>query len=1371
MPKRLISLLAVLLVAVLARAQGMKAYEYWLDADYAAHQNVSSSSTDITLQLSTEQMGQGVHYFNVRALGEDDEWGPLSRFLFFVPEAMGKAATVKAMEYWIDTDHSSRQTIGLAPGDADVVDISHAIDVSQLAEGVHFLSLRLQDADGVWSAPSRHIFYMPEPMSANATVTLMEYTLDDDASTLQTVTVNSNIISHAIDVSALSEGVHFLTLRLQNSEGTWSTPTRHIFFNPGSDYGVNSPLVGYQYSFNDQSNYVSIPEQLEYVLDGLTFDLPDPLLTESPIGQRCTYTFSATEAKLVRQTPMSFSIAFENKTHNWSNRVGEAFTVTDEVTHPLGSLALKQSATVQKMTAGDFAALTVNSAQSRTYYLHATQPCQMQLYRPDGSLLTTIDMNEPGQNYQVGLDVGTYHAVVFNAVQNEQYAAPDVTVYMQANEQRAATPQITFTNLHVYLSTETPEATIRYTLDGTDPSEAGAVYSQPIAITQNCTVKAVAQRNGYDDSDVAQLYIDVTNLTTAVPQIARQGNQLVVTSLTSGARFHYTFDGTVPTAGSPQTDRIIEPPHNCTVRVVAMKDGELPSAVVDFTVDWFQAETPAFLYDEATSMLTISCGTPGATIYYTTDGSTPSPSPSSTVYTEPLHIDGNLTIKAIAVAEHFNQSETAIYSTNSFTCAQPTIRLEAEKLVMDCTTENATIYYTLDGSSPDTNGTAYSEPIAVSEPCQVRAVAKKKDYNTSAQATFQLLRTAVPVFQPMGNAVLVTSDTQDATIHYTTDNTEPTAQSPVVTADGRIGLAHNLTLKAIALKDQELPSAVADFTVDWFQAETPSFLYDEATSMLTISCGTPGATIYYEIGDDEPSRSSSTYVQPLLLTDNRRVRALAVAEGFNDSEVGEYLPDAFTCDVPVLAFDGRHLTMTCATEGATIRYTLDGSTPGSSATEYTGALVVEELLTVKAVSMKPNTNSSAVATLPVLSYFDGDVAQTATEGVLSQAFGWANTGQVEQLQLQGQLNDADMQWLAQNLTALQHLDMSQAHMAGNALTAKTFSDLGVLTLRVPQSVTKAEDNIFSQCPRLAAIVWSPSFRLTDGMLGGLNNPNLLVYARTRGYAPASLTNVVVDGHADNIVLSDADEGSNANFCCPEAFVADRISYTHHYAQQTGQGECRGWETLCLPFAVQRISHVSGALAAPFAADRAGGERPFWLCRLGAGGFERAATIEANTPYIIAMPNHPSYADEYLLAGDVTFEASNATVAASADLVADARGSMTLVPAFTTMPRQEGMLLLNVSAPFEGYAEGSAFLADVDELSVHPFQAYVYETDAAIRVRYIGDDEATSTLDAVLHSTPGNEYYDLQGRRVKRPANSTRLKPGIYVMQGRKVVVK
>lgn len=73
------------------------------------------------------------------------------------------------------------------------------------------------------------------------------------------------------------------------------------------------------------------------------------------------------------------------------------------------------------------------------------------------------------------------------------------------------------------------------------------------------------------------------------------------------------------------------------------------------------ADTPTFTpaagtYTEAQDV-EISCGTSGATIYYTTDGSTPTT--SSTVYSSPIPVTEGMTIKAIAVAAGYDDSEVA----------------------------------------------------------------------------------------------------------------------------------------------------------------------------------------------------------------------------------------------------------------------------------------------------------------------------------------------------------------------------------------------------------------------------------------------------------------------------------------------------------------------------------------------------------------------------------------------------------------------------------------------------------------------------------------------------------------------------------------
>ena len=58
---------------------------------------------------------------------------------------------------------------------------------------------------------------------------------------------------------------------------------------------------------------------------------------------------------------------------------------------------------------------------------------------------------------------------------------------------------------------------------------------------------------------------------------------------------------------------------------------------------------------------------------------------------------------------------------------------------------------------------------------------------------------------------------------------------------------------------------------------------------------------------------------------------------------------------------GTEVTITCATEGAKIYYTTDGSEPTTSSTEYTAAISVTTAVTLKAIAVKSGMNNSAVA--------------------------------------------------------------------------------------------------------------------------------------------------------------------------------------------------------------------------------------------------------------------------------------------------------------------------------------------------------------------------------------------------------------------------
>lgn len=65
---------------------------------------------------------------------------------------------------------------------------------------------------------------------------------------------------------------------------------------------------------------------------------------------------------------------------------------------------------------------------------------------------------------------------------------------------------------------------------------------------------------------------------------------------------------------------------------------------------------------------------------------------------------------------------------------------------------------------------------------------------------------------------------------------------------------------------------------------------------------------------------------------------------------------------------GTSVTISCATEGAKIYYTTDGSEPTAANTEYTAAISITEAVTVKAIAVKDGMNNSAVASVSYTIY-------------------------------------------------------------------------------------------------------------------------------------------------------------------------------------------------------------------------------------------------------------------------------------------------------------------------------------------------------------------------------------------------------------------
>ena len=126
--------------------------------------------------------------------------------------------------------------------------------------------------------------------------------------------------------------------------------------------------------------------------------------------------------------------------------------------------------------------------------------------------------------------------------------------------------------------------------------------------------------------------------------------------------------------------------------------------------------------------VTITDSVPGATIYYTTNGT--APSITSNIYQGPFPVATNQTITAIASAPGYlvSGAVSATY-TSSTIPANPVFSLAAGTYVGNQTlsitdaTPGAVIYYTINGPAPTTSSAVYTQPLTISSSANVQAIA------------------------------------------------------------------------------------------------------------------------------------------------------------------------------------------------------------------------------------------------------------------------------------------------------------------------------------------------------------------------------------------------------------------------------------------------------------------------------------------------------------------------------------------------------------------------------------------------------------------------------------------------------------------------
>jgi Chitobiase/beta-hexosaminidase C-terminal domain len=328
----------------------------------------------------------------------------------------------------------------------------------------------------------------------------------------------------------------------------------------------------------------------------------------------------------------------------------------------------------------------------------------------------------------------------------------------------------------------------------------------------------------------------------------------------------------------------------------------------------------------STQTITLSDSTPGAVIYYTTDGTTPTTRSAMYSPSTPLQISSTTTIQALAVASGYSSSAVTVGTYTILSTTPVSVSLSAIDNLVGMVANGSSVI----NGGMDNRGNAYSATLLGTSltwaglTFTLGAVGTSNAVSSSTIAlpagnysTVTLLATGVNGNQVNQPFLVTYTDgtstkfTQSLSDWFDPQNYRGESQVSIMpyrlTASGAtdnrtfylygysFAINSTKTVKSITLPaNRNVVVLAIDVTTD-ARAPTPTASPTlspapgsyTSTQTITLSDSTPGAVIYYTTDGTTPTTRSAMYSPstPLQISSTTTIQALAVASGYSSSAV------------------------------------------------------------------------------------------------------------------------------------------------------------------------------------------------------------------------------------------------------------------------------------------------------------------------------------------------------------------------------------------------------------------------------------------------------------------------------------------------------